>query len=72
MSNTKDTCPPPELSGRKNPKKAEGSGTGGKGNGRYYGEFCVFSPFPRVPPSPLSNYNQIKDGVFVARNHWRV
>ena len=40
--------------------------------GRAYGEFCVFRPFPRVPPSPLSNYNQIKDRVFVARHHWRV
>ena len=40
--------------------------------GRAYGEFCVFRPFPHVPPSPLSNYNQIKDRVFVARRHWRV
>jgi ribonuclease I len=37
-----------------------------------YGEFCAFRPFPRVPPSPLSNYNQIKDGVLIARHHWRV
>jgi hypothetical protein len=37
-----------------------------------YGEFCAFRPFPRVPPSPLSNYNQIKDRVFIARHHWRV
>ena len=40
--------------------------------GRAYGEFCVFRPFPHVPPSPLSNYNQIKDRVFVVRRHWRV
>jgi hypothetical protein len=32
----------------------------------------MFRPFPRIPPSPLSNYNQIKDRVIVARNHWRV
>jgi len=40
--------------------------------GRRYGEFCLFLPFPHVPPPPLSNYNQIKDRVFVARHHWRV
>jgi hypothetical protein len=72
MANTKDTYPTPELSGRKNPKKAEGSGTCGKGTGRCCGEFCVFRPFPRVPLSPLSNYNQIKDRVSVARHHWGV
>ena len=43
-----------------------------EGSGRRYGEFCAFRPFPHVPRFPLSNYNQIKDGVFVARNHWRV
>jgi len=43
-----------------------------EGTGRCYGEFCVFRPFPHGPPSPLSNYNQIKDRVFVARLHWRV
>jgi hypothetical protein len=59
MANTKDTCPTPELSGKKAPKKAEGSETCGNGAGRRYGEFCLFRPFPRVPPSPLSNYNQI-------------
>ncbi len=37
--------------------------------GRCYGEFCVFRPFPHVPPSPLSNYNQIKDRAIVARHH---
>ena len=40
--------------------------------GRRFGEFCLFRPFPHAPPPPLSNYNQIKDRVFVARHHWRV
>jgi hypothetical protein len=43
-----------------------------EGTDRYYGEFCVFHLFPHVPPSPLSNYNQIKDREIVARHHWRV
>ena len=31
----------------------------------------MFRPFPRVPRFPLSNYNKIKDRVFVARHHKR-
>jgi hypothetical protein len=40
--------------------------------GRRCGEFCLLLPFPHAPPPPLSNYNQIKDRVIVARHHWRV
>ena len=29
-------------------------------------------PFSARSASPLSNYNQIKDRVFIARHHWRV
>jgi len=56
----------------KNSKKSEKGRNMQEGPGRCFGEFCLFRPFPHVPPSPLSNYNQIKDRVFVARHHWRV
>ena len=72
MANTKDTYPTPDLSGRKTPYKSGKGRNMRESTGRCYGEICVLRPFPRVPPSPLSNYNQIKDRVIVARHHWRV
>jgi len=61
----------PRAFGLKNSKK---SGKERNMQGKYqqtlWGVLRVL--FLRVPPSPLSNYNQIKDRVFVTRHHWRV
>jgi hypothetical protein len=62
----------PRAIGLKNSQKSGKERNMRESTGRAYGEFSMFRPFPHVPPSPLSNYNQIKDRVFVARRHWRV